>query len=105
MKKKTQLTLKEVYLPEQEEGPYDLGEFGKQPILTDYASLRDLYLAQRKEIYAVLKAGGRREPFVEAIFKAVQEAARYGYVTGHDTAMSEAEREFDKREDDYGDFG
>lgn len=92
MKKKT---LQETFL--REESPYDLGEFGPQPILTDYNSLEELFKAMRKKIAMAMQTGDI-EQASEAIRETVREAARYGYVTGHDTAWTEAEEEQKDRE-------
>lgn len=91
MKKKT---LKETFLRENE-APHDLGEFGQQPILTDYYSLEELFKTMRKKI-AVAMQTGDIEKTSEAIRETVREAARYGYITGHDTAWTEAEQEQQK---------
>lgn len=75
--------------------PYDLSEFGKQPILTDHTSLEDLYKTARKSLYSALKNPDPRVAF-DAIKKVVVDAARYGFVTGYDTAHQEHEDEYAK---------
>ncbi len=91
------LSLKEVYLREQEGGG---SEFGEDPILTDYTSLKDVTQAMKQRVIEALKAGDH-EGVSAAIKEAVRQGARYGHVAGWDKAWTEAEREFEgHREDD-----
>jgi hypothetical protein len=75
--------------------PYDLSEFGPQPIHTDHTSLDELNKEVRKEIYQALKDPDPRKAF-EAIKQGLLKAARYGFVTGSDTAHQEHEEEYAK---------
>ena len=82
-------SLKEAYLREQEGGG---SEFGEDPILTDYTSLKDVTQAMKQRVIEALKAGDH-EGVAAAIKEAVLQGARYGYVAGWDKAWTEAELE------------